>query len=73
MNEEECPYCGWVLRACCCDIEQTSPIKKTKTYEFWVNCYEDGEWRFFGNEKKADSMDMKRLGPAEKITIIREI
>jgi len=51
--------------------------KKTKTYTFWVNVYKDHFGKAWDTQEDADiaheAIVYERLGPAEKITIEREV
>lgn len=47
---------------------------KVVTFERWVNVYPGGVWDTFRSKESADRCAQKtRLGPAEKITITREV
>ena len=57
------------------------PPTKTKTFSFWVNCWSSGSWTIHKTEKGAESFSTagrpdktyKRLGPAERVVIEREV
>lgn len=47
--------------------------KTTKTFVFWVNCYDSGRYQTFNTKERADDYASHRLGPAERIEIVREL
>ena len=74
----EWDYKGKAIRAECTQCNAILlPKKKPQTFEFWVNVYEDGRKMIFDIETIANTAllhdGIKRLGPAEKITITREV
>jgi len=58
-------------------LRDTELVKKTQTFEFWVSVMENGDKWIDNTQEEADEsvkkMNSKRLGPAERIEIRRNI